>query len=220
MYSKEKIEQIIRYIEYARIFMSESFEKDLYLNELNKIQSIKDIENSDVLKPWESSIIYNLEGLEALKREGKKRQNLKTYLIIHPIFIDLYKLIEEELSEFLAIRNDVSKKKYSYRFTKELVTRLYGGTPWFEPYTRICLAKEIFTQNSICYQFLSKEKDCVLDLVVFKNRFREKYPNLELKMNFHDCKLPGKITPFHTPDSVENDNHVRAIENVLLEEVL
>ena len=120
MYSNEKIYEILGYIEFAEKFKSGTFDRDLFLTELNKIKSIYDIERSSLLKPWESSLIYNLEGLQALKNKGKQKQNLSTYLIIHPSFINTHEVIERELSKLLLSRKDISVKKYAYKFTKEL----------------------------------------------------------------------------------------------------
>lgn len=220
MYHRQQLEKIIDYIDFAEKFISNSIDKKKYLELLESLSSVEEIKNNKVLKEWESSLIYNLEGIDKLKAEGKKRTHTKTYLLIHPYFINYLELIEKELKSYLCEKKNIYAKKFQYTFTKELIVRLYGGTQWFEPYTKICLSNDVFFKKSICFCISSlNHKDCVLDLIDFKNLFREKYPELELKTQFDDCELPGKINPFHTPDSVENENHVKAIEKVLLGEL-
>ena len=216
MYPENKINEIVGYLKYTMDFQNQDFDIDAYKKELESLQSLQDIKNSSLLSKWESSIILNLGGLDELKSEGKKIINPKTYLMIHPLFKDSTPLIESELKSYLANSNAIIKEKHTYMFSKELIVRLYGGTPWFEPYSKLCTDMNCFNITSFCYQICSTtNEDCVLGLVNFKNEFRVKHPDMEIKKVYTDCSLPGKVNPFHTPDSVENKFHIKAIEEAI-----
>lgn len=219
MYPENKINEILDYLQYSMEFLNKDFNRVAYKKELESLKCLQDIKNSPLLSQWESSIIYNLSGLDELKAEGKKIINTKTYLMIHPLFKDFSGLIESELKTDLSNKNARVNRKCIYTFSKELIVSLYGGTPWFEPYSKICTDMNCFQQISICFQIISTtDADCVHGLVNFKNDFRVKYPNIEVKKVYSGCELPGKVNPFHTPDSIENKTHIKAIENAIIGE--
>ena len=209
--------KLAKCLTFADKFLGKNNPTALYLGKLKQIEHIEDIYADVHLKNYSNAVILTLFGLAFFKKIGLKLTICKTYLVIHPLFLSNEVLIENEMMSYIKNRPDIKCSKHAYQFTKVLATTFYGGTMWFEPYVKLCNMMNVFDKISTCYEIVSTEGlDCVRFMVDFKNMFRAKHPNLICERSFDDCEFNGRINPFHTPDSIENDSHINVVEKFLV----
>lgn len=184
------------------------------IDTISDYEEIKQIHNDkqDELFQWIPTIVFNLFGYEAYRNCDLNVDNDKTIILFRPNQIYDFSIIEEF--------HDIGLEtyKYEYRFTPWLVASIYGGFPWFNSYYKLCEKLDLLNKCSYMWTIKSiNGEKCIRKVVEMKNEFRKKHPEQTFELLLPDNKFNGVIHSFHTPNCIENEMHMKAVERMRLE---
>ena len=174
------------------------FTENKIRNELNKISTYEDIkkidaENDHILYNWVPALVFNVIGYDAYKKCDLNKEDSNTFLMFRP-----GEIVDDTIIKDIKQIGDYTFTKCRYKFTKKLISILYGGFPWFPAYCCACIKK-------------------IIDV---KNRYRDNNINETINIKLTDKQgfgFDGIIHSFHSPNPIENNRHCQAINEELLE---
>jgi hypothetical protein len=138
------------------------------------------------------------------ERAVRARHHRNSLVMVPPAFAKVTKQILRDLS-----RLDFRVQHEQRKFTKQYVSLIYGGYPWFESYLRVCDARRQFGATCHLIYVQTDSRDAVAALKEYKTRRRGDLGD-SIRVACPDLEHPGLMRAFHTPSHIENIRHVRA----------
>ncbi len=200
----------VRLIDSVQSDLKEKIPYKILETMINNIKNKNDLEKivnneKHLLWNWCPSIAYNRFGLEYYTNIKPNKINNHTFVMINPKFIS----IKEELVEELEKNFDVVSIQ-NFKFTRGIIAKIYGGFPWYESYYRLCESLDLFEKDGVII-IIKNISDTINNLNNFKERERENYGPSIVK-TFVDLEFNGILKPFHTPNHIENERHIKCLE--------
>lgn len=187
--------------------------------QIEKMKSYEDIKRVNelpghILYPWVPVLVFQLFGYDMYQNCDLNQESNVTYILFRPNVKTDFSVIDTIKTEF-----DCRVKKYAYRFTPDLIARLYGGFPWFQSYCKVCDQLALWNKVGNAYKIESSHAEgCVRKIVAIKNEYREIHPQETVHIEFSGEEYNGIIHSFHCPNCIENSRHCEAIEMQILGE--
>jgi len=176
---------------------------------IHTYHDIKCIPQDDFLFFWRPSLVYSIFGREKYFSCDLNKPSSITHILVQPLFLDKKELIMDRI---------ISTESYLYevmklRFTRKLVTYLYGGMPYIKPYLRLIQELDVINRETISIRVEKRDGSNILDeLGERKRNFREEFPELFVSRDYGD-RFKAEVNPFHIPDGIDNEVHSRAIHH-------
>ena len=197
------------------------FTENKIRNELNKISTYEDIkkidaENDHILYNWVPALVFNVIGYDAYKKCDLNKEDSNTFLMFRP-----GEIVDDTIIKDIKQIGDYTFTKCRYKFTKKLISILYGGFPWFPAYCCACEKESLWDEiGEVLFIRDINYHACIKKIIDVKNRYRDNNINETINIKLTDKQgfgFDGIIHSFHSPNPIENNRHCQAINEELLE---
>lgn len=182
--------------------------------DLHSYADIKRIGEKSPLYKWIPAIVFTLFDFNTYETCDLNEDSSSTFMVISPLSSHYLDYIEPLISS-----NRYTIKKFEYVYTKKLVTKLYGGFPWFKYHVKYVTEFNLWGRKSNTFLINKIDgSDCLRELIRYKNKFRKNHPWMIYQKEFNNG-FKGIIYPFHTPNPIENKCHCMAIREAIINKV-
>lgn len=177
---------------------------ELY-NRLAKINSIQDLIQIDrntkdplwQVVPQIALYKFQLDGFKMLTCSHAINQS---FVFIHPLHLEIINRLKEELSYLVSIGREVD-----IVLTKQVISVLYGGYQWHEPYVKACEYFGSIGSPAKVIVLDSIDNDKLNSVIDYKNINREILAQRKvIGKEVLKTNMNGIINSFHSPDQIEN----------------